>query len=36
MTILTRFVIAVGGGAAVMETRSLWLMVALLAIGALA
>jgi len=36
MTMMTRFVIMVGGGAAVIETRSLWLMVALLTIGALA
>jgi len=36
MTMMIRFVVAVGGGAAVLETRSLWLLVALLTIGALA
>ena len=36
MTMITRFVLAICGGIAVAETESLWLLFALLAIGALA
>jgi len=36
MTMLTRFVITICGGVAVAETRSVWLLCALLAISAMA
>ncbi len=36
MTMMIRFIVAIGGGMAVAETGSLWLLFALLSIAALA